>query len=119
MNLTLTTANGTPPGDIPFTVTATSTSLPTVSGSAQGTLGVVASGVGVSLDPQSDKPGAGFHLTVTNTGTVQDTFDLALAGPAALVSTLGVSKITLAPALPRLSPSRPEVWPSPSRAHSI
>ncbi len=104
VNLILTTANGTPPGDISFTITATSAALPTVSGSAQGTLGVVASGVVVSLDPQSDKPGASFHLTVTNTGTMQDTFDLALAGPAALVSTLGVSKITLAPGASQVVP---------------
>jgi hypothetical protein len=104
VTLTLTTDAGTPIGDIPFTVTAASSSLSTVSGSAQGTLGVVASGVAVSLDPQSDKPGVGFHLTVTNTGTVQDTFDLTLAGPAALVSALGASKITLAPGASQVVP---------------
>jgi hypothetical protein len=36
-------------------------------------------------------------MTVTNTGTVTDTFDLALGGPAALVASLGTSKVTLGP----------------------
>ena len=36
-------------------------------------------------------------MFVTNTGTVKDTFDLSLGGPAALVSSLATDQVTLAP----------------------
>jgi hypothetical protein len=50
----------------------------------------------VTLNPSSGPPGTPFQLQVTNTGQGQDTFDLALGGPAALVATLGSRKVTLA-----------------------
>jgi uncharacterized membrane protein len=97
LTLTLTPAAGSPPGDIPFQVVATSVSEPTASGATSGTLTVLPGGVSVSLDPRSGAPGDRFRLTVTNTGSAADTFDLALAGPAALVAQLSLSQVTLAP----------------------
>jgi hypothetical protein len=41
---------------------------------------------------------------VTNTGTVTDTYDLQLAGPAALVSNLGMEQVTLAPGASQVVP---------------
>ncbi|MGA7497961.1 MAG: MBG domain-containing protein, partial [Isosphaeraceae bacterium] len=95
--LTLTPAAGTPPGDIPFQVVATSTTVASVSGTTSGTLTVVANGVNVNLNPSSGNPGSAFEMFVYNTGTVQDTFDLSLGGPAALVSSLATDQVTLSP----------------------
>lgn len=95
--LLLTPAPGTPSGSVPFTVTATSASVPSVQGSASGTLDVRALGVKVTLSPSSAVPGSPFQEVVTNTGSVTDTFDLALGGPAALVASLGEARVTLAP----------------------
>jgi hypothetical protein len=92
--LTLTSSAGTTPGIVPFKVTAAAGSTATT-GSASGTLNVVAYGVSVSLTPGTGAPGMGFQLEVTNTGTSADTFQLALAGPAALVASLGQSKVAL------------------------
>jgi uncharacterized membrane protein len=99
VTLTLTPPKGTTPGNIPFTVTATSTTKSTVSNTASGTLTVVANGVNVYLSPSSGNPGSTFVMTVYNTGTVQDTFDLSLGGPAALVSSLATDKVTLSPGI--------------------
>lgn len=97
VQLTLTVAAGTPPGSVPFSVTAASTADPGVSSTADGTLSVLNRGVTLTLNPYSANPGATYQLTVTNTGAAPDTFDLALGGPAALVSTLGRSTVSLAP----------------------
>ncbi len=70
---------------IPFTTTA------------EGTLTVVANGVNVYLDPSSGSAGSTFAMLVYNTGTVKDTYDLSLGGPAALVSSLATDQVTLAP----------------------
>jgi len=43
-------------------------------------------------------------MTVTNTGTVTDTYTLALAGPGALVATLGATQVTLAPGASQIVP---------------
>ena len=72
---------------------ATAASAPT----ASGTLTVTSLGVSVTLDKTSGSPGDTFTMTVTNTGSVADTYDLALAGPAALAAKLAQSTITLAP----------------------
>ena len=76
---------------------ATSTSDPTVTSTTSGTLVVTAGGVQVTLNPGSARPGSSFQATVTNTGTVADTYNVVLAGPAALVSSLETSQVTLAP----------------------
>ncbi len=104
VTLTLTPAVGTATGSLPFTVTATSTTLSTVSGSADGTLDVTAGGVRVTLNSTSVAPGGILQATITNTGTAADTFDLALGGPAALVSSLGMSRVTLAPGASQVVP---------------
>jgi uncharacterized membrane protein/transglutaminase-like putative cysteine protease len=96
VRLTLTPPAGAAAGNDTFSVTATSMTDATVQATADGTATVVANGVGVTLNPPSGPPGTSFQLTVTNTGSVPDTFDLALGGPAALVATLGSSKVTLA-----------------------
>ncbi len=95
--LNLAVAQGTAPGSYPFTVTATSTNDATVTSTADGTLTVTANGVQVTLTPGSGAPGSSFQAMVTNTGTVTDTYTLALAGPAALVSKLNSSSVTLSP----------------------
>ncbi|HQU41768.1 MAG TPA: cadherin-like domain-containing protein, partial [Pirellulales bacterium] len=97
VTLTLTPQVGTTAGNDAFSVTATSTSTlhPAVTSTADGTLTVVAGGVSVALTPGSTTPGSPLDLKVTNTGKASDTFKLALAGPAALVSTLANSQVTL------------------------
>jgi uncharacterized membrane protein len=95
--LTLTPKPGTALGADPFTVVATSTSKPAITAAAGGTAVVLANGVGLSLNPPSGAPGGKFAVTVTNTGNVKDTFDLSLAGPAALVATLATKTVTLSP----------------------
>jgi uncharacterized membrane protein/transglutaminase-like putative cysteine protease len=97
VTLTLTPLAGTPTGNLPFLLTATSVADASVAGTASGTLVVLANGVRVSLNPPSGAPGDTFQMTVTNTGTVADTFDLAVAGPAGLVATLGTAQVMLAP----------------------
>ena len=104
VSLTVIVAQGTSPGSYPFTVTATSTTDPTVTSTTNGTLTVTAGGVQVTLNPGSGAPGSSFQATVTNTGTVADTYNLALAGPAALVASLGTKQVTLAPGASQMVP---------------
>ena len=85
------------PGIYPFTVSAQSVSGSSISGSVSGTLTITSLGVTVSFDKVSGSAGDTFMMTVTNTGSVTDSYDLTLAGPAALVSSLATSKVTLAP----------------------
>jgi len=94
--LTLSVKQGTTPGSYPFIVTATSTSDPTVTSTTSGTVTVVQNGVQVMLSPPTGSPGDTFTMTVTNTGSVTDTYDLAPAGPVGLVATLSQNKVTLA-----------------------
>ncbi len=94
---TLTPALGTLPGNLTFTVTARSKASPSVTGGVSGILTVAANGVGLTLSPNNTTPGSSLLLTVKNTGTTTDTFDVTLAGPAALVSTLSTTQVTLAP----------------------
>jgi len=95
--LALTPQAGTPPGDVLFSVTATSVTVPTTTAQAQGSLTVLGHGVDVTLSPRTGVPGGTYQLTVTNTGQSLDTFDVTLAGPAGLVATLPVTNVTLAP----------------------
>jgi hypothetical protein len=104
IRLVLTPAVGTPPGDYSFQVTANSTTHAAVSGETAGVLAVARNGVHVTLNPSSGAPGAPFQLTVTNTGQLTDTFDLSLAGPAALVASLASGQVTLAPGASRVVP---------------
>lgn len=104
VGLALDVAKGTTPGNYSFTATATSASDPAVSSSTSGTLAVTAGGVTVTLNPPSGAPGSGYQATVTNTGTIADTYNLALAGPAALVARLGLKQVTLAPGASQVVP---------------
>jgi uncharacterized protein (TIGR03437 family) len=93
----ITAAPGTAVGPQNFTVTATSQANTQILGSATGTLNVVSAGVAVAISPTSSNPGGTVHLTVTNRGSISDTFNLALGGPAAVVSSLALASVTLAP----------------------
>jgi uncharacterized membrane protein len=94
---------GAAPGAAPFTIIASAFDQ-TSSATANATLNVLANGVQVSINPGSGAPGTTFQMMVTNTGTVTDTYDLTLGGPAALVSSLGMSKVTLAPSASQMVP---------------
>lgn len=95
--LTVTPAPGTPAGTFNFSVTAVSGTESSVSGQAQGTGTVVGNGVDVTLSPTTGTSDTAFQATVRNTGTEQDSFDLALAGPLAPAATLGGTLLTLPP----------------------
>lgn len=88
---------GTPSQDYPFLVTVASATHANMFQDAQATLAVVAYGVTLALAPRDTAAGSTLDLLVTNTGSLADTFDLALAGPAALVSRLGASSVMLDP----------------------
>lgn len=96
-SLRLTPFPGTAPGNYPFTVTTTQYSDPSVSSTITGTLTVVASGVEVNLDQSTVSPGGTLRMTISNTGTASDTFDLSVAGPGGLIASLGTTSVTLAP----------------------
>ena len=96
VTLLLAPAAGTAAGAYHFSIVAQSTSRAGLSSSAAGTLTVAAAGVSIVLTPTTGAPGSTFQLKITNTGKSKDTFKLALAGPAALVGTLGAASVTLA-----------------------
>ena len=95
--VTLTPPTGTNPSDYPFTVSATAAGAPTVTDQAAGTVRVVNLGVDVDLTPDTANPPATLSLKVTNTGRVQETYTLELAGPAAQYTALPTATVTLAP----------------------
>jgi hypothetical protein len=104
IQLMLTPAAGTIPGAYPFTITAVSTTDPTVTATVRGTVTVLAGSVQVTLTPSSGAPGSTFQMTVTNTGQVADTFNLALTGPAAVAANLGVTAVSLPPGASQVFP---------------
>ena len=87
---------GVTPGVYPFTVTIAAQDG-TSSTTVDGTLTIAPQGVYVSLNPSSSSPGSNINLYVYNKGTVADTYNLALSGPAAAVSTLGMTTVTVNP----------------------
>lgn len=96
VQLLLTPKPGTPPGPVPFSVTATSTADPGTRATATGTLTVSPLGVQAALTPAVAVPGEPLRLGVTNTGSVTETFDLTLAGVLAPFATLATDQVTLA-----------------------
>jgi transglutaminase-like putative cysteine protease/uncharacterized membrane protein len=97
IKLQITPPVGITPSTYWFSVQVIAEDFPSVYTEAYGGMEVGAVGVDVSLSPASSPAGTTFQLSVTNTGLVTDTFDLSLTGPAALVSTLAQSSVTLAP----------------------
>jgi uncharacterized membrane protein len=97
VQLELTPAPGTAAGDVPFTVTATSTGDPDTTDQVGGTLSVSAIGVDAELTPALLAPGEAVALTVTNTGAVEETFDLAMAGMLGPFAVPAAESVTLAP----------------------
>ena len=93
--LTITPDPGTPAGNAAFEAEAVSTSDAAVSYAASGMVDVSAIGVRVVLSPASGPPNSAFELRVENTGSVAQTFDLALGGPAAPASILQHDAVTL------------------------
>ncbi|QEF97962.1 Ubp3 associated protein Bre5 [Stieleria maiorica] len=88
---------GTAAAEYPFTVTAASVDHVSVTGPAAGSLTVVDVGVDVEIVPTSTDPETSVQMTITNTGTVPETFDVSLAAPAALAATLGTATVSLQP----------------------
>lgn len=82
--LSLTPTVGTTPDDYPFQITVQSLSNPEIVGQASAVLKVSPFGVDVQLTPQESGPNSVFTMLVTNTGLEPDTFDLSLAGSAAV-----------------------------------
>ncbi len=93
--IVLACGRGTTPGSYSFTVQVYSNHASTT---LTGQLTIVAGGVSVELKPSSSAaPGSTYSMVVTNTGTVSDTYNLTLAGPAATVASFtGFSTVTLA-----------------------
>ena len=87
----------TPAGDYDFVVRATSQGRDDVVSQASFRLSVVAQGVAAVLTPSAGPVGSAFAVFVTNTGSVADTFDLSLGGPAGAFADLMAGAVSLAP----------------------
>jgi hypothetical protein len=57
----------------------------------------VSAGVSVAFSAASTGPGGTLQLTVTNTGSIGDTFDFVLGGAAVISAKAAVSSVSLAP----------------------
>ena len=97
VTLTLTPQAGAVAGTNAFQITVTSTTIASISQQVSGSLNVLAEGVSVAFQQSSGAPDGTLQLTVTNLGKVQETFNLSLAGPAAVVASLPTTSVTLAP----------------------
>ncbi len=88
---------GTAAGPLSVPVTAQGQGDCTVSDSTVAVLDVANTGVATALSPASGQPDTVFQLTVTNQGTVADSFDVALTGPLGPYYTLSSEVVVLAP----------------------
>jgi uncharacterized membrane protein len=102
--LTVTAPVGTPINEYLFSVVATSTTAGNIFDEAIASVSVLGLGVDVVFVPSTGSPESNFQLMVTNTGQTTETFDLMVAGPAALAATLTVTQVTLAPGQSQLVP---------------
>ena len=118
VQLLLTPANGTAPGDYAFSVTAESQALrcsgnfnrsttevvttdacvPLVSDTGDGVAQVGNLGVSVELSGSTEISGSGtWQVVVTNNGAAPDTYDLTVFGPFAQFAQISPASVTLAP----------------------
>ena len=102
--LTITAPIGTAVDDYQFSVAATSTTDGAIADEVEASLSVLGLGVAVVFVPSSGGPGSVFQLMVTNTGQTIDTFELTIAGPAALAAALTTTQVTLNPGQSQLIP---------------
>jgi uncharacterized membrane protein/uncharacterized protein YegL len=89
------------PGEYEFAVTAVSQSRPGVQAAITGTVEVLPLGVRLSIAPQHTTmspldPGV-WQVTITNTGSVADSYDLAAAGVVGLTAEFSSDSVTLNP----------------------
>jgi uncharacterized membrane protein/PKD repeat protein/uncharacterized protein YegL len=89
------------PGDYDFSVTAVSHTRPGVQATITGTVEVLPLGVTISIDPaqrsMSPLDTAVWQVTITNTGSVADSYNLAAAGVVGLTAEFSADSVTLAP----------------------
>jgi uncharacterized membrane protein len=89
------------PGDYEFSVTAVSQSGPGVQATITGMVEVLPLGVQVAIEPQqttmSPLENGLWQITITNTGTVADSFDLTAAGIISLTAEFSSSSVSLGP----------------------
>ncbi|MFN8389804.1 MAG: transglutaminase family protein [Bdellovibrionota bacterium] len=95
VSLTLLPKSGTPIGFKNFSVTGAVAGLSGVTSTASGVVNVVNQGVALSFDSSVVSPQSTVQLRVVNSGVATDTFNLALAGPAAPFASLAQSSVTL------------------------
>jgi uncharacterized membrane protein len=97
VQLQLTVATGTAAATSDFMVIATSQTNAGVVSHPMGSIRVSASGVSITLNPTSANPGGTLQATLTNLGSVADTFNLTFNGPGALIVTPSQNAVALAP----------------------
>jgi uncharacterized membrane protein len=101
LRLLVTPAVGSAPGDYAVTATAVSRSDAGVTTSATGTVQVTDRGVEVTLSPANQtipaNQSATWDVTVTNRGSVADTFDLTATGLAGMAGIFNQDSLSLTP----------------------
>ena len=101
LRLRLTPDLAAAPGLYPFSATATSSSGPGVQAVISGTVEVLPLGVVVAITPAatslSPLESGVWQVTITNTGSVADSYDLAAAGVVGLTAEFSSDTVTLNP----------------------
>jgi uncharacterized membrane protein len=89
------------PGNYEFTVTAVSHNAPGVQATITGTVELLPLGVQVAIEPQqtsmSPLDSGLWQVTITNTGSIADSFDLAATGIVSLTAAFSSSTVSLGP----------------------
>jgi hypothetical protein len=101
LQLWVTPSATTPPGSYPLSLMAESLSRPETNAVGSATAQVGARGVQISITPNSQlvtpTGPTTWNVTVTNAGSLADTFDLQTSGVPALAGTLETATVSLAP----------------------
>jgi uncharacterized membrane protein len=92
--VTLTGSASIAAGQVPWTVSATSSMA---SDTATGSLRLVEVGAAVVPSSTSIMPGDPLSVTITNTGSARETFAIFAAGPAGVLATLAAASVALDP----------------------